>query len=82
MSLAGASPVAAAQMWSSWTIEKWVAFNAVAVNIAVATTHLLWAPWWVRGSASHWRNANIVGKALAPISKQIQRNRQRSTRAR
>jgi hypothetical protein len=77
--LNNASPLAAAQMWSSWTFEKWMTFNAAAANVAVATTHFLWAPWWLRGSASHRRDANVVGQALAPITKQIQRNRRRKS---
>lgn len=74
-----ATPLAAAQLWSSWTLEKWVAFNLAAINAVVATTHFMWAPWWIRGSAAHQRHANVVGQALAPITKQIQRNRRRKS---
>lgn len=77
--LSNASPMAAAQMWSSWTFEKWVTFSTVAANVAAAATHFLWTPWWLRGSASHQRDANVVGQALAPITKQIQRNRRRKS---
>jgi hypothetical protein len=74
-----ASPVVAAQLWSSWTFEKWMTFNAAAMNVVVAMTHSVWAPWWLRGSASHQRETNVFGQALAPITKQIQRNRRRKS---
>lgn len=77
--LSAASPIVASQLWSSWTFEKLMAFNSAAANIAIATAHVLWTPWWLRGSASHRRDANVLGKALAPIAKQVQRNRRRKS---
>ena len=74
-----ATPIVAAQLWSSWTLEKWLTFNAAAVNSMIAMTHSVWAPWWLRNSASHQRDANVLGQALAPITKQIQRNRRRKS---
>jgi hypothetical protein len=77
--LVGATPMAAAQMWSSWMFEKWTVMNAVSANIAISAAQTMLTPWWSRRATLQNQNAQMLGKAIAPIAKQVARNRKRKS---
>jgi hypothetical protein len=77
--LVTATPMAAAQMWSSWMFEKWTVMNAVSANIAMAAVASMFTPWRLGRVTSNHQGSDVLGKALAPIAKQITRNRKRKS---
>jgi hypothetical protein len=78
-SLSSATPIDASLLWTSWGMEKWLAWNAGCLAAAQAAAVGFWKP--LRTPTDALRLAETIGnKACAPIARRVRSNRRSAKR--